>query len=60
MEGILLRFCNVLAKYVSNARREAERRVLATYVLGELLAMCYVNLYVYLTVTLSQDALQND
>ena len=60
MEGILLRFCKCAGKYVSNARRVAEGRVLATYVLGELLAMCYVNLYVYLTVTLSQDALQND
>ena len=36
----------VLAKYVSNARREAERRVLATYVLGELLTIYNGKLYV--------------
>ena len=45
MEGILLLFCNVLAKYVSNARRVAEGRVLTTYVFGELLKNCNVELF---------------
>ena len=44
MEGILLRFCNVLAEYVSNVRRVAEGRVLTTYVFGELLKNCNVEL----------------